>query len=105
MPRELRGAHASATVDITVAATPEDKLRATEIAIEALQTIQKLTCIGPDRTQDALLTIRAIVVTVCEGLDGKTSPEVVAAELAALVSDFDLNMDAVHNKFDAGGEA
>ena len=33
-----------------------DVLRATEIAIDTLKTIQALTRVGPDRAQDALLT-------------------------------------------------
>lgn len=71
--------------------------RAREIAIGSLRIIQALTRVGPDKAQDALQTIAAIIVTVQDGLDGSSSPEIVEAELQALVN---FTEDAVHDKFD-----
>jgi hypothetical protein len=85
----------------------QDALKATEIAIGTLRTIQALTRVGPDKAQDALLTINAIVDVLQEGLDGRTSPEVVEAELQALVGDLDLETATrdIDDKFDAGDES
>jgi hypothetical protein len=76
----------------------QDVLKATEIALGALKMIQTLTQVGPDKAQDALQTINAIIETLHEGLDGKTTPDVVEAELRALMgSDI-----TVADKFDHG---
>ena len=78
---------------------PEDFLRARDIAIGALRTIQALTRVDPDKAQDALQTINAIIATLHDGLDGKTTPEVVEAELKALVNIIE---NDIHDKFDPG---
>jgi hypothetical protein len=80
---------------------PRDILKATEIALGALKTIQALTRVGPDKAQDALQTIAAIIVTVQDGLDGSTTPDVVEAELKALMN-VENDDTAVADKFDNG---
>jgi len=81
-----------------------DRIRAIEIAVDTLPAIQALTRVSPDKAQDALQTICSIIETLQEGIDGRTSPEVVQAEIAAFIGDFDLPT-GIHNKFDAGGES
>jgi hypothetical protein len=73
----------------------QDVLRMTEIAVKTLKTIQALTQVVPDKAQDALLTINAIIRTLQDGLDGKTTPDIVEAELNALTSSVDDQFD--HN--------
>jgi hypothetical protein len=79
--------------------TTSDSLKAVEIALGALKTIRALTRVGPDKAQDALQTINAIIETVQEGLDGKTTPDVVEAELKALAGD-----TTIADKFDNSGD-
>ena len=67
-----------------------DSLKAVEIALGTLKTIRALTRVGPDKAQDALQTIHAIIVTLQDGLAGKTTPDIVEAELRALVNVVDI---------------
>lgn len=82
-----------------------DRIRAVEIVVDTLPAIQNLTRVGPDNAHDALLMIHAIVETLQEGLDGKTSPEVVQAEIAAILSDQTAATSDIQDKFDPGGES
>jgi hypothetical protein len=104
VPYELRDARTTADSAQAAQADREtmsanDVLRATEIAIDALKMIQALTRVGPDKALDALQTISAIIATVQEGLDGKTTPDVVEAELKALAGD-----TTIADKFDNSGD-
>ena len=80
--------------------SPEDGRRARDIAIATLKIIQALTRVGPDKAQDALLTINAIVETLYEGLDGRTTLDIVEAELKALVSPVENDAFSVADQFD-----
>jgi hypothetical protein len=79
---------------------PEDFLRARDIAIGTLRTIQALTQVGPDKAQDALQTINAVIDTLHDGLDGKTPLDIVEAELKALVSLIENDAFVIANKLD-----
>ena len=72
--------------------------KATEIAIGALKTIRDLTRVSGDKAQDALQTIGAIIESLLDGLSGKTTPDVVEAELRALVSAMATD---INGKFDS----
>lgn len=70
----------------------------------ALKMLRALATVDLDKTQDALQLIALIVESLQEGFDGKTSPEIVEAELkaltpraAALIANRQL-----HDKFDTG---
>jgi hypothetical protein len=87
---------------------PEDFLRARDIAIGALRTIQALTQVGPDKAQDALQVIGAIIQTLYDGLNGKTTPDIVEAELKALADIRDREVSKqpkpVDERFDPGAD-
>ena len=76
--------------------------KATEIAIGALPAIRDLTRVSGDKAQDALQTIAAIIESLLDGLSGKTAPDVVEAELQALVSA--VVATDVNSKFDSSSD-
>jgi hypothetical protein len=80
----------------------KDALKMSEIAISALESIQDLTTVGVDKAPDALQTIGAIVGSLLEGFAGKTTPDVVEAELHALVSRATSAETRIDEKFDHG---
>lgn len=65
--------------------TVKDALKMADVAIDALSMIRGLTKVGGDKTASALAAVGAIVDTLQDGLAGKTSPEIIAAELDALI--------------------
>lgn len=71
----------------------KDALKVAGYAIDALQLIQSLTKVGGDKAAKALEAIDKVVATVNDGLDGRTSPEIVARDLDALRAAL-LNNDA-----------
>lgn len=76
----------------------KDALKMREIAVNALESIQDLTTVGVDRAPDALQTIGLIVGSLLEGFAGKTTPDIVEAELRALAS----RPQSLDEKFDHG---
>lgn len=71
----------------------KDALKMAELAIDGLELIQGLTRIGGDKAAAALRAIDKVVSTLHDGMDGKTTPDIVAHELDALRADL-LNNDA-----------
>jgi len=84
-----------------------DALKMGEALIEGLATIQKLTQIGGDRTGEALTAISLVIETLEEGFSGKTSPDVVMAQLKAhqdaLAAGDAAAQKAIHDQFDTKG--
>jgi hypothetical protein len=71
---------------------------------DALKMLRALTAVEPDKTQDALQLIATIVDSLQEGFDGKTTPEIVEAELKALTTRAAALIPnrQLHDKFDTG---
>jgi hypothetical protein len=74
-----------------------------KVAIDGLEAIEKLTHIGGPKAEAALAATRAAVVALREGFDGKTSPQIVLAQIEALHDELkqnDATADAaLHDKF------
>lgn len=62
----------------------KDILKIAAVAIDGLDVIQGLTGIGGDKADASLAAIARIVRSLRDGYDGKTTPEIVASELAAI---------------------
>lgn len=54
-------------------------------ALAALDTIRAFARTDTDRPQDVLQTVEVMLASLQDAFTGKTTPEVLAAELAALV--------------------
>jgi len=83
----------------------KDVFRIAEVATDALKTLRALaTRVEPDKAQDALQLIAAIVEALQEGFEGKTTPDVVEAELKALTARAAalVTGQELHDKFDTG---
>jgi hypothetical protein len=74
-----------------------------KVAIDGLEAIERLTHIGGPKAEAALAATRAAVVALREGFDGKTSPQVVLAQIESLHDDLAKNdaeaLAALHDKF------
>ncbi|MDB4955845.1 MAG: hypothetical protein JWO36_3414 [Myxococcales bacterium] len=64
--------------------------------LAALDTIRTFARTDPDRSQDVLQTVEVMLASLQDALTGKTSPDMLAAELAALV---DVHGRAVSKRF------
>lgn len=62
----------------------KEALKMAAVAIDGLELIQGMTGVGGDRAAAALRAIDKVVATLRDGIDGKTSPEIVARDLDAL---------------------
>lgn len=62
----------------------KDVFRMASIMIDGLEVIQGLTKIGGTRAAEALQAIDKIVLALHDGLDGKTTPDIVESEVKAL---------------------
>lgn len=84
----------------------KDALKMLGVALDGLETIQKLTNVGGDRAGEALTAISLVVEALQEGFTGKTSPDVVHAQLKAhqdAIAAGDIAAQAaLHDKFDKG---
>lgn len=72
----------------------KDALKMAGLAIDGLELIQSLTGVGGDKAAAALRSIDKVVASLRDGLDGKTTPDVVAHELDALRASLLNNDDA-----------
>lgn len=79
----------------------KDALKIADVAFDALQVIQALTGVGGDKAADALAKIDRIVSAIHDGAAGKTSPEIVASDIAALAHSLELNDDAAMRRLKA----
>lgn len=78
----------------------KDALRMAGMTIDALSLIQHYSRIGGDSAAGALATIDAIVTTLRDGLDGKTTPDEVAIDLQALYTGIAANDAAADTALD-----
>ncbi len=77
--------------------TLRDSLGVATVVIHGIEAIEHVTGIGGQPAELVLHTIESIISTVKEGLDAKTSPEVVLASLKALTDQLTSN-DAAADK-------
>ena len=86
----------------------KDALKMLDATVEGLETIQKLTNVGGSRAGEALTAISLVIEVLLEGFAGKTSPDVVRAQLKthldAISAGDDAAQKAIHDRFDGGGE-
>lgn len=80
-----------------------DVVKMIDAALRGLEVIQKLTNVGGVKAEGVVAAIRGVTKAISEGFDGKTSPEIVLAELeafAASIANNDAAADAeLANKF------
>ncbi len=78
--------------------TAKEGLKMAAVAIDSLEVIQGLTQVGGPGMAAALQAINKVIAAVREGLDGKTSPEIVEdniKSLTAALSDHDAAADEI----------
>lgn len=73
--------------------TVKDALKMAGLAVDGLELIQGLTGVGGLPAAKALQAIDKVVKTLRDGMEGKTSPEIVARDLDSLRAEL-LNNDA-----------
>lgn len=84
----------------------KDVLRTTMVVIDALDTLQMVARTYTDRPDDALQTIDVMIESLRDGLAGRTTPDVLAAEVRALleqIANEHPTRPTLDSKFDPGG--
>lgn len=83
--------------------TVRDALQTTLVVVDALDTLQQIARTYTNRPEDALQTIDVMIDSLRDGLAGKTSPDVLKAELQALAEQIaNEQRRAIDGKFDPG---
>lgn len=55
-----------------------------EVAVGALEAIEKLTHLGGPKAEAALVAIRAVLSALDDGFDGKVSPQAALSQIESL---------------------
>lgn len=77
-------------------------------SLAALDTIRAFARMDTDRPHDVLQTVEVMLASLQDGLSGKTTPDVLAAELAALVDvhgrEVSKQPKPIDDRFDLGAD-
>lgn len=83
----------------------KDIFKIAVVAVDGLDVIQGLTGIGGDKADASLAAIARIVRSLRDGYAGKTSPEIIASELAAIVHQAELDANEIKQGHQANSDA
>lgn len=59
----------------------QDALKMIEAAFHGLEVIHELTNVGGTKAEGVLVAIRGVLTAIHDGFDGKTTPDIVLAEI------------------------